>query len=186
MTEAPSLRERNRRQTHAAIVEAAGQVLRETGEADFSMPAVAVQSGVSLRTVYRYFPTRQDLIAELAELVDQAQAGPLPTLDELPTWLANAWRNLLAEEALIRAQHSGEAGIEIRRARIPLHRAVTEQLLAAERPDLTAVDRADLVEIALLVTSSTALFEFVDVLQVDVDRAAELAASVVVTMVRTR
>lgn len=184
MSETPSLRERNRHRTHEAIVEAAADVMRRSGQADFSMPAVAEESGVSLRTVYRYFPTRQELITELAQLVDQAQAGSLPSVDGLADWLKNAWQNLLAEEALIRAQHDGVAGAEIRRARVPLHRAVTEQLLEIERPDLAPQRRADLADIVLLMTSSTALFEFVDVLDVDVDRAARLSASVVAMMIR--
>src|SRR3954468_9860015 len=51
-------------QTHEAILDALVRVMAR-GVADLSMPAVARESGVSLRTVYRHFPTKRDLLAAL-------------------------------------------------------------------------------------------------------------------------
>lgn len=185
-TRRPSIRETNRRRTHEQIVDAATEIVREQGHAGFSMPQVAGAAGTSLRTLYRYFPTRQDLVDALAGVADQVTVGPLPAgAGGLEPWLCAAWKNLLAEEALIRAQHVGPGGAEIRRARVPTHRAVTAAFVETERPDLSAQERDDIVDIALLVTSSTALFEFIDVLDVDSERGARLAATVVQTLMST-
>lgn len=179
-TRRPSIRQANRRRTHDSIVEAATEIVRTQGHAGFTMPEVAAAAGTSLRTLYRYFPTRQDLVDALATVADQVTAGPLPAgADGLERWLAAAWENLLDEEPLMRAQHVGSGGAQVRRARVPMHREVTAALVEAERPDLSATDRDDIVDIALLVTSSTALFEFIDVLEVDPQRGARLAAMVV-------
>ncbi len=175
-----SLRDENRERTRRRIVEATADLVREQGRADFTMPEVAARSGIALRTLYRYFPQRQELVDALAEVADQTMALSLPSsVDEIDDWLATAWRNLLAEEALLRAQHDGPAGAEIRRTRARLHRRVTEALIDEAKPGLSAEDRADIVDVALLVSSSTALFEHLDVLDVEPERGARLAAKTI-------
>ncbi|MDH3682216.1 MAG: TetR/AcrR family transcriptional regulator [Acidimicrobiia bacterium] len=182
-----SLREENRQRGRQRIVDAAVQLVAERGAVDFTMPEVADRSGVALRTLYRHFPRRQDLVDELATVADQVDALPPPkSLDDLGDWMVAAWRNLLAVEALLRAQHQGPAGDAVRRTRIPRHRAVTRALVETARPDLDTADRDDLVDIALLVASSTAMFEFIDVIGIDVERGARLSADVIATMIRSR
>ncbi len=183
VSDTSGLRAENRRRTRARILDATVELVRESGTVDFSMPEVAARSGVALRTLYRYFQKRQDLVDALATVADQVEAGPLPSLDDLEEWLARAWRNLIAEEALIRAQHVGPAGVEVRRARVPLHRSVTLGLLDAECPGLDPRTRDDLADLALVLTSSTVLFEFVDVLDVDPSRGASLVARTVRTII---
>lgn len=181
-----SLRERNRERTTDRIVTATADLVRQQGHTGFSMPQVAEASGVALRTLYRYFPTRQALVDALATVADQTAAIGVPTgLDDLERWLTEAWRNLLAEEALIRAQHIGPSGAEIRRSRSRLHRSITMQLFETVRPDLDATARDELASLAMLLTSSTALLEFVDVLGVEVEDASRMAANAVATLVRT-
>jgi AcrR family transcriptional regulator len=175
-----SLRAENRRRATERIVDAAADLVRERGDTSFSMPEVAQRSGVSLRTLYRYFPSRNDLIHALAGVADQVVAVPRPTtVDELEPWLVTAWNNLLAEEALLRAQHQGPGGIEVRRARAASHREATTRVLDTIRPGLDPARLDDLVDITLLVTSSTALFEFVDVIGIDVERGARLVAQAI-------
>jgi len=178
-----SLREQNRRRAHQRIVDATVQRVRSTGTTDFTMAEVAELAGVSLRTLYRYFPNRQDLIDALASVADQVAEVPLPQqLDDLEPWLVQAWRNLLDEEALIRSQHLGPGGAEVRRARIPFYRAVTTDVLRLLRPGLSEARLADIVDVALVLTSSAVLFEFTDVLEIPADRGAELAAGAIRTL----
>src|ERR1051326_3894470 len=67
----PTLRER----VKAAILEAAAEVLAARGE-QASMNDVAAAAGVARATLYRYFPSRQVLLDELAQLaVADAAAG---------------------------------------------------------------------------------------------------------------
>ena len=102
----PTLRDENRRLLRERVVEAAADLARESGDLSFTMPDVAERSGVALRTLYRHFPKRDDVVAALASVADQAVALTPPTsLDDLEPWLVTAWTNLMAEEALLRAQH---------------------------------------------------------------------------------
>lgn len=156
------------------------ELVADRGDADFSMPDAAVAAGVSLRTTYRYFPTRQHLVDAVATVGDQVAASNLPAaafeLAHFEDWLLQAWRNLMAQEAFIRAQHASPNGAAIRRARIPFFRDVTRTLLAQEAPDLADTVRDDVVDTVLLLVSSSALFELIDVLEVPLERAARLAS----------
>ena len=69
MPTSPSATQRNPLQERVAgaILEAAARVLAAGGE-QASMMDVAAAAGVARATVYRYFPSRQALLQELAEL----------------------------------------------------------------------------------------------------------------------
>src|SRR5215208_5385367 len=56
-------------QTREAILDALVRVMAR-GVAELSMPAVAHEAGVSLRTVYRHFPTKRELLSALAWHLD--------------------------------------------------------------------------------------------------------------------
>lgn len=143
------------------------------------MPEVASESGVALRTLYRYFPKRQDLVDALATVADQA-AGRLPeSLDEIEDWLIKAWHALLEEEALLRAQHLGPSGAEVRRSRAARHRETTVGLVKSLDLEIDQAKVDDIVDVALLVSSSTAMFEYIDVLGIDAERGARLAAKTI-------
>lgn len=169
--------------TRARIMDAITTLVRERGDYEFTMPEIATAAGVSLRTLYRYFPTRQHVIDAVASIADQAAASNLPTaafdLRNLAQWLEQAWGNLLDHEAFIRSQHSGPGGAAVRRARIPAFRAITTTLLRQEVPDIAPGCIDDIVDTTLLLVSSSALFECIDVLDIPVERAARLAADAI-------
>jgi AcrR family transcriptional regulator len=58
-----SLRERQTLMTRNIILDGVGRVIEEGGLDDLTFEAVADASGVSLRTIFRYFPTKDDLLA---------------------------------------------------------------------------------------------------------------------------
>jgi AcrR family transcriptional regulator len=58
----PSLRERRRQETADHLVDAVLDLMAESGIDALTMEAVADRAGVSLRTVYRYFPDRTSLL----------------------------------------------------------------------------------------------------------------------------
>lgn len=186
----PSLRAEQAARTRSRIVDAVVAVVSERGDADFSVPEIAKASGVSLRTVYRYFPTRQHLVDAVAAVGDHVAATDLPaaelTLGDLDPWLGEAWRALLAREAFIRAQHASPNGAEIRRSRIPFFRDVTRTLLQREVPDLPPDTVDDTVDTILLLVSSSSMFELIDVLDVPLDRATRLVSEAVVALIETR
>lgn len=61
--------------TEERILAALVDVLVEGGLPGFSVQQVADRAGVSHRTVYRYFPTRESLLAGLTEWVDARMAA---------------------------------------------------------------------------------------------------------------
>jgi AcrR family transcriptional regulator len=75
-----SLRERQQEMTRNAILDALGQVIAESGVIGISMQQVADRAGVSHRTLYNHFPTREALSDAFAEYVEQvlAQKGLTP------------------------------------------------------------------------------------------------------------
>ena len=51
------------------ILDAAGDIAAETGMAAVQIAAVAARAGIAAGTVYRYFPSKTDLVAELVAVV---------------------------------------------------------------------------------------------------------------------
>jgi AcrR family transcriptional regulator len=60
-------RQSRSRATWDAILEAAAQVLERDGPAGFSTASVAERAGVSIGTVYQYFPDKQAILLAAAE-----------------------------------------------------------------------------------------------------------------------
>ena len=75
-------------QTRERIVDALVEQVWEERLTDFSVPKVAKRAGVSTRTVYRHFPTRDDLLDAVgARLIDRApHPAPPESFDEMPAY----------------------------------------------------------------------------------------------------
>src|SRR6185295_7063387 len=61
------LRDERAVQTRERILDGLVQVLARNGIAELSIPLIARAAGVSIPSVYRYFPTKKDLITALDE-----------------------------------------------------------------------------------------------------------------------
>ena len=68
------LRARQRAVARQTIVDACADLITERRHLDFSMKEVAERAGVSLRTVYNHFATREDLLDALGHLFDERMA----------------------------------------------------------------------------------------------------------------
>jgi AcrR family transcriptional regulator len=86
----PDLRTRQRDLARETIVDSCADLVTERHHLDFSMKEVAERAGVSLRTVYNHFATREDLLDALGEAMDEQsralggpQAHDLEELDDL-------------------------------------------------------------------------------------------------------
>jgi len=64
-----SLRQRHADLTRELILRTVAELLEEGTASDLAVPEVARRSGVSLRTVYRHFPTREELLAAAGEWI---------------------------------------------------------------------------------------------------------------------
>lgn len=75
-------------ETRRAILDAFAAEITESGMLDFSIQAVADRAGVTHRTVYNYFPTREDLNDAFAEHVEEALAAHAkePARTDVASW----------------------------------------------------------------------------------------------------
>lgn len=178
MIHAMRVRERNRLATRRAIIGATAELLLEGDAAALSVPAVSERSGVSVRTIYRYFPTKGDLVEAVAEIDDPAStAGPLPSVDgtDLHAWLRRGWSDDV-QTPMLRAQLRTAAGVDVRRQRRRRHRAFAYAVLDRWGIEAEGEAREALADLLLLLTGGAARFELTDVLGASVDRASVAAA----------
>src|SRR4029453_15107094 len=71
------LRDERAVQTRTRILDGLVQVMARNGIAELSIPLIAREAGVSIPSVYRYFPTKRDLITALDEYAHQRGSVPL-------------------------------------------------------------------------------------------------------------
>jgi AcrR family transcriptional regulator len=116
------LRDRQAEQTRELILRALTEQLSDAGLKDFNIPRLARRAGVSVRTVYRYFPTKDALLEEFAYWLDsQIGSAEAPsTIEELVALPESAFPAFDEMEPLIRAQWltpHGRASREVGRKR---------------------------------------------------------------------
>lgn len=98
--------------TFDALVEACAQLLAEVGYDAVTTNAIADRAGVSIGSLYEYFPSKDAVVAQVAELVTrrvmerlQRQLDALlaqPTSDGIQRWVSCMYQTLSAERALVR------------------------------------------------------------------------------------
>src|SRR6202049_4133873 len=64
-------------QRHGAIIAAAREAASEGGMAAVQVAPVAARAGIAAGTVYRYFPSKTDLVAALVAAVSEHEIGAL-------------------------------------------------------------------------------------------------------------
>jgi AcrR family transcriptional regulator len=133
-----SLREQNAAATRERILSAVADLI-ERGEVDeLTVPDVAEASGISLRTIYRYYPTREELLEAAGRWIgNELMAHPYPrTLDQV----AEAYRVGVGEFAqrpgLVRALALSQLGRKVRGYRRRERLAAIRKALRTELPEL--------------------------------------------------
>lgn len=99
-----------RDRTRRAILEAVADVISDGGGIGFSVQAVADRAGVTHRTIYNHFPTREALCEGYAAYVDEVllessgmPKAPEPTLDGLPALTGDLYSALARSDRHARA-----------------------------------------------------------------------------------
>lgn len=172
------LRDRQREATREQMIQAVHDVLAEESPATLSMPRIAERAGVSLRTLYRYFPTKEALVDAASESyrLPASVVGESVSVETLPEYLTQAWTGFSESSGAIRAQHLTPAGRALRDARLPRNRREVREALDAEGVRLDEDDARLLTDLIVAVISSTMYLELVERLGHNERDAARLAA----------
>lgn len=115
----PSLREQQAALARERIVRAVAELLERDGAAELTVPEVADLSGVSLRTVYRHFPTREALLEAAGRWigVELLKQGYPTSLDDIADSFERGCREFDEHPGLVRAMALSEVGREARSSR---------------------------------------------------------------------
>lgn len=115
-TPAPSLATRHSDLTQRVILEAGVELLEQASVAELSVRAVAKRAGISERTIFRYFATREELLDALArEVARRLNLPPHPrNVEELLAFPEAAYTSFEAASALTKAALHSELYHRIR------------------------------------------------------------------------
>jgi len=137
-----SLRERQVEQTRELIFQALMEELVQEGFQEFNIPRLARRAGVSIRTVYRYFPTRDALLDAFDVWMDDriVEFPPPKTADEIADLAERTFPAFDEHEQIMLAQWATPPGRDVRargrRRRVKAYAAalrdVTDNLDAGE------------------------------------------------------
>jgi TetR/AcrR family transcriptional regulator, cholesterol catabolism regulator len=163
------------------IVEAFMELLETASPTGVSMPAVADRAGISVRTLYRYFPSKDDLQHAAANWLDRGTGREID-LDNIQHQMRLLWRNLAHELRAVRTQHWSAEGRALRIARLPAARHTVDRALPAT---IRGARRAEVIDLLVAIGSSSMLLELVDRMGHDPEHAAGLVADLIELVVST-
>ena len=130
MVSGSSLRERQAAVIREAILDALASRLDSDDPNDVAMPQVAADAGISLRTLYRYFPTREAMFNAVGDHVVARMGLPreIEGADDISRVFLESARRGAQSPQLVRAMLWTRLG---RRARSPHRRRRVESITAA-------------------------------------------------------
>lgn len=180
------LRDRLSQTTRDVIVDALVAQLVETGAYDLTYFALARRSGVSVRTIYRHFPTREDLLDELSRRVNVVMAlRDLPKTREATvaltrTLFATFDRHAPLVAAQIQAGLAGKVRAAARHKRVN----VVERVFAATMANLSPARRRAAAGLVTVLLSANTWARLRDEAELDGDQSGEITAWAIDTLWR--
>jgi AcrR family transcriptional regulator len=138
-----SLRDQHAAATRELILAAVADLLERDDAAELTMPAVAEASGISLRTIYRYYATREELMEAAARWIgDELLKHPYPRdLDEVADLFEVGCPDFDARPGLVRALALSQLGQHVRGYR---RRERVEAIEHALREEIEGIDEEEL------------------------------------------
>ncbi len=178
-----SLRSRQKQVAREVILQAAADLIVESGIEGVSLAAVAASAGVSKRTLYNHFDNREALFEDLGRWSDELtlESGGFLTpegLDRLPEMVRAVWRSWAAQGTIYRATlkigaASRHTGISPGRRR---RQAALADATSQVRPDFDA-EQAHEIAALLHALASGPVFERLTLEDgLEVDTASSLVA----------
>ena len=180
----PSLRDRQRELTRRLIVDALTHVIVRDGISEFSMQSVADEAHCSLRTLYRYSPSREALLIGLdEEMADFVRSRfdrlPAPAYEDLVIFAEHMPLLLLERRDLVRAWAAAVPASRVRESVSGRMNALVGSSVDRAAPSISTAERSRAFVALRLVASSRSWLALTDQL------TAPDAAVVMSWMVRT-
>lgn len=189
-----TLRDRQRDLTRETILNALAAIVSDGDVHDFTVQQVAERAGVSHRTVYRHFPTREALLEALAEWLDQelGRRGTPMVPQHLDDFVDSAPLvfSLFDEYApLVRALVITYTATGVRPAPREERTRALERVVAEAAPHVSETERRDFFAVTRALLNSQAYQFFRDHLGLtgtDAGRAVAWAVRTLVDDLRAR
>ena len=174
------LRARQKEQTGELILAAVGTILNAGGTDAVTFAEVARVAGVTMRTIFRHFPTREELLSafwrwQLEQTGGETILGPA-SVPALLAKIKEFFESLDAEENLIRAVISSPEGREIRSEANRIRLETMLEFVGSLVPELPPRDRHSMASGIITVSSILSWMFMRDHCGYDGKRAGEAAA----------
>jgi AcrR family transcriptional regulator len=178
-----ALREEQSAQTRERILEALVRVMARNGIADISIPLVAREANVSVPSVYRYFPTKRELIDALQTYALSkgsftfADFGKkIETPEDLADIIPAVFKKRESIEPTLSAAMTSRLGYEIRRTEFEQRAQLLHEILKPAAEKLGRREAGWLTDVVLVLNSFAAVRAFKDYLGLNTDEAAKRVA----------
>lgn len=137
-----ALTERHADTTHRLILSCALELLEAGGVAELTVRAVAKRAGMSERTIFRYFATRDEFLDAIAKAAGDAIGPPPPpgSLAELPAYVETLYGRFEDCAPLVRSALHTEIYERMRESAAARRWRAVEALLLKEHGGATAGD----------------------------------------------
>jgi AcrR family transcriptional regulator len=176
------LRDERAVQTRTRILDGLVQVMARNGIAELSIPLIARQAGVSIPSVYRYFPTKRDLITTLDEYAHQRgsftldEFGSLETPEDLARIVPLTFKRREAIESTLSAAMNSRLGYTMRRQEFTDRAKHFSEALRPATKRLSRKEQQWLTDVVFILSSYACVRAFRDYLGLDSEEAGKRVA----------
>lgn len=184
------LREERAIQTREKILDGLVKVMAKNGIAEISIPLIAREAGVSIPSVYRYFPTKRHLISALDDYAHQkgsftlAEFPPMGTPEDLAKTIPLTFKRREAIESTLSAAMNSRLGYAIRRPEFEERAKHFAKALRPAMKRLSPRERQWLTDVVFVLSSFSSVRAFRDYLGLNTDEAGKRVAWAVRALAR--
>jgi len=176
------LREERAGQTRTRILDGLVQVMARNGIAELSIPLIAREAGVSIPSVYRYFPTKKDLITALDEYAHEKgsftldEFGPMETPEDLARIVPLTFKRREAIEHTLSAAMNSRLGYTMRQQEFAERAKHFSEALQPVTKNLKRQERQWLTDVVFILSSYACVRAFRDYLGLNSEEAGKRVA----------
>ena len=156
--------------------------MARNGIAELSIPLIAKEAGVSIPSVYRYFPTKRHLITALDEYAHQKgsftldEFGPMETPDDVARVVPLTFKRREAIESTLSAAMNSRLRYTMRRQEFAERAKHFSKALRSASKHLSRREQQWLADVVFILSSYSCVRAFRDYLDLDAEEAGKRVA----------